>query len=83
MHRRGQSGHTRIGTFVCRANPTAHPKQAKEPTFPPATNDKFNNRRLNDFKSEFYEKSTASWTIETRGFNKNVFEVSFLSVEKF
>ena len=35
----GQSGHPRIGTFACLSNPTAHPKQAKEPTFPPATKD--------------------------------------------
>ena len=33
----GQSGHTRIGTFAYRSNPTAHPKQAKEPTFQPTT----------------------------------------------
>jgi hypothetical protein len=26
---RGQSKHTRIGTFACPSNPTAHPKQAK------------------------------------------------------
>jgi len=32
--------HTRIGTFACRSNPTAHPKQAKEPIFPNALTQK-------------------------------------------
>jgi hypothetical protein len=37
---RGHSGHTRIGTFTCRSNSAAHPKQAKEPPFSTATKDK-------------------------------------------
>ena len=55
---RGQSGHTRIGTFACRSNPAAHPKQAKEPTFQPATKGRLNDRRLNDFKLKYTKLTT-------------------------
>ncbi|MBL7859245.1 MAG: hypothetical protein JNM57_16250 [Cyclobacteriaceae bacterium] len=49
---RGQSKHSRIGTFACHSNSSRTSKASKRANLPTRDKRTINNRRLNDFKSK-------------------------------